>query len=235
MNAILPLVAVEQPPARQGSVRWPDPTTFAIVGCAAVAMLAAAALMTALGEAESAGPALGGNVALILFAVMSANRPYRRYWGPGLIFLALAGASGTALALLPAAEHFVTPSAVARFAIEGLHGLAQLGAMAMMAFAWATAGRSVRGARWSMTALAVLVNLQLGEAAAQALAGSTNDAWAFARELLFAAWLLATVLGLTRRLGGHIVTDQIVTRVEHLAADPVDVLREVDRHGDRVR
>lgn len=235
MNAILPLVAVEQTPARQGGVRWPDRTTRAITGCAAAAMLAAAALLTALGEAESAGPALGGDVALILFAVMNANRPYRRYWAPGLIFLALAGASGIALALLPAAEHLVTPSAVARFAIEGLHGLAQLGAMAMMAFAWATAGRSVRGARWSMAALAMLVNLELGAAAARALTGSTGETWTFAGELLFAAWLLATVLGLTRRLGGHTVTAQIVTRADQLPTEPVDALREVDRHGDRVR
>jgi hypothetical protein len=233
MNAILPFVAVEQTPARRDSIRRPDPATLAIIGCAAAAMLAAAALMAVLGEAESAGPALGGNVALILFAVMNANRPYRRSWGPGLIFLALAGASGVALALLPAAEQFVTPPAIARFALEGLHGVGQLGAMGMMAFAWATVGRSARGARWSMATFA-MVTLQLGEAAAQALTGSTGDAWTFASELLFTSWLLATALGLTRRLGGHVATDQI-GKPEQLPAEPVDMLREIDRHGDRVR
>ena len=86
-----------------------------------------------------------------------------------------------------------------------------------------------------MAALAMLANLQLGEAAAQALAGSTGDAWTFASELLFTSWLLATALALTRRQGGHSATDQIMKRVEHLPAEPVDVLREIDRHGDRVR
>ena len=235
MNATLPFVAIEQTPARQDSVRGPDRATLTVIGCAAAVMLAAAALMAALGEAESAGPALGGNVALILFAVMNASRPYRRWGAPGLIFLGLAGASGIALALLPATEQFVTPSAIAGFAIEGLHRVAQLGAMAMMAFAWATVGRSVRSASWSMAALSMLANLQLGEAAAQALTGSTGGAWTFASELLFTSWLLATALSLTRRLGGHVAADQIMKRLEHLPVEPVDVLREINRHGDRVR
>ena len=234
MNANMPFVAVEQTTAGPGRVRRPDSATPTIVGFAAATMLAAAALMAALGESESAGPALGGNVALILFAVVNADRPYRRFWAPGLIFLGLAGASGIALALLPAAKHFVPPPVIARFAIEGLHGLAQLGAMGMLALAWATVGRSVRGARWSMAALAMLANLLLGEAAAEALAGSTGDTWTFVSELLFASWLLATTLGLTRPLGDQIAVHQVDTPA-HLPAEPVDILREIDRHGDRVR
>jgi hypothetical protein len=205
-----------------------------VVGCAAAGMLAAAAVMTLLGDAEAAGPGLGGNVALVLFAVMNANRPYRRYWAPALFFLGLTGASGAALALLPAAEHFVSPSTVVRFAIDGLHVVVELGAVGMTAFAWSTAGRSVGGARWSMTTLTLLALLQLGEAASLALVGPTGDVWTFASQLLFASWLLATVLGLTRRLGGPLATRPI-GKPRYLPAQPTDMLREIGRHGDRVR
>lgn len=233
MNAISPFAALERTTARHVRALRPDPATLAVTGCAAAAMMAAAALMAALGEAEAVGPGLGGNVALLLFAVMNANRPYRRCWAPALIFLGLVGASGIALALLPAAEHFVTPSAIARFSIVGLHGAAQLGAMGMTALAWSTAGRSVRGTRWSTAAFAMLANLQLGEAIARALAGSTGDVWTLASELLFASWLLATTMGLTRRLGGRLAGAPI--RQEHLPPESVDVLREINWHGDRVR
>lgn len=234
MTAISPPAASEWTRGRQGKARGPDPAMLVVVGCTAAGALAAAAVMAVLGDAEAAGPSLGGNVALILFAAMNADRPYRRCWAPALIFLGLAGASGIALTLLPAAEHFVSPSAITRFGIEGLHRVAQLGAMAMMAFAWATAGRSVRGARWSMAALAMLASLQLGEAAGPALAGSTGNAWTFASELLFASWLLATALRLTRRLGWHLSASPI-GKPEHLPVEPMDMLREIGRHGDQVR
>lgn len=209
MNAISPLVTSELARVRQGKSRRPDPAMLVVVGCTAAAMLAAAAAMTALGDAEAAGPGLGGNVAVVLFAIMNANRPYRRYWAPALFFLGLAGASGAALALLPAAGHFVSPSTVVRLAIDGLHAVAQLGAVGMTAFAWSTAGRSVGGARWSMATLTLLALLQLGEATSLALAGPTGDVWTLASQLLFASWLLATVLGLTRRLGGPLSTHPI--------------------------
>ena len=238
MNAISPFVATERTLVwtKENSVRRPDPATLAVVGCAAAVMLAAAALMAAMGEAETVGPALGGNVAVILFAAMNANRPYRRCWAPALILLGLVGATGIALALLPAAEHFVTPSAITRFGIESLHYIAQLGAMGMAAFAWSTAGRSASRAKWSIAALASLMNLQLGEVIGRALAGSTSGAWTFAIELLFASWLLATTLGLTRRARAvSIATDRFGKPIGRLPQEPVEVFREIGQHGDRLR
>lgn len=238
MNTISPFVAVERTPVltREDGARRPDPATLAVVGCTAAVMLAAAALMTAMGEAETVGPGLGGNVAVILFAAMNANRPYRRCWTPALIPLGLVGATGIVLALLPAAEHFVTLSAITRFGVEGLHYVAQLAAMGMAAFAWSTAGRSATRAKWSIAALALLVNLQLGEVIGRALAGSTSGAWTFAIELLFASWLLVTTLGLTRRpRAGRVGTNHSAKPVDRLPQEPVEVFREIDLHGDRVR
>lgn len=230
MNAISPFVTPDQARARSDIGRRPDPASLAIVGCTAAAMLTGAALLAALGEAEMAGPSLGGNVALILFAAINANRPYRRFWAPALALLGVTGATGIALALLPAAELFVTPTAITRFGLESLHGLAQLGAMGMAAFAWAMVRRNTRAAGWSIAAMALLAALQLGQASGLAIAGLAGDAWICASQLLFASWLLATTLGLTRRPGkGR------AGRSAPLAAASADLFCEVERYGDRVR
>lgn len=228
MNAISPFVTLEPARTRVDIARRPDPASLATVGCAAAVMLTGAALLAALGEAEMAGPGLGGNVALILFAAMNANRPYRRSWAPALVLLGVTGATGVALALLPAAELFVTPTAITRFGLESLHGLAQLGAMGMAAFAWAIVGRNIRGARWSMAAMALLAALQLGQASSRALAASAGDAWICLSQLLFASWLLATTLALTRRLGSHVGKGR-AGKPARRSTGPAGVFREIER------
>jgi hypothetical protein len=145
--------------------------------------------------------------------------------------LGLTGATGVTLALLPAAELFVSPMAIARFGLESLHGLAQLGAMGMAAFAWATVGRNLRGARWSMAAMALLAILQLGQASGLAFAGSAGEPWICTGQWLFASWLATTTLGLTRRLGRK----GQAGRLRALSPESAEVFGAIDPYGDRLR
>lgn len=197
MNAMTSFVLTESRSSRAHILAVPkvDPAIVGIAGCSAALLLALSAVMSALGHA---GPAIGGNVALMLFATVNLQRPYRRFWAPALLSLACTGAAGVALALLPPADGAITASSLIRFGLDGVRCVAQLGAMAGVAMAWATAGRSRSRMRASVACAAALAAMQMAQALHGSIGLSGVQFWSLSIEGLFAAWLLCTTFSLIR-------------------------------------
>lgn len=197
MNAMTSFVLAESRASRAQMRAVPrvDPAIVGIVGCSAALLLALAAVMSAFGQA---GPAIGGNVALILFAAINLQRPYSRFWAPALLALACTGMAGVALAMLPSAGDDIGALSLTRFGLENIHCLAQLAAMAAVAMAWSTAGRSRSRMRVSAACAATLAAMQMAQALHGALGFAGVDLWSLAIQGLFAIWLLGTTLCLIR-------------------------------------
>lgn len=177
-----------------------DPFTVQLAGCGAAILLMLAACMRPLAEGLVIEVVAGG--ALMLFAGINARRAYRRFWAPALSLLALAGATGILLALLPVSDAEVGMASLARFGLEGLRIVAQLGAVAMTAYAWSTAGRSPWRMKRSLLVVAALAILQLAAAGHGVLMGSAVLAWQLAIDGVFAIWLWATAMGMAHRQRG---------------------------------
>ena len=178
-----------------------DPVVVGIAGCGASLLLAVSA---AMGVAGHAGPAIGANVALILFAAINIQRPYRRFWAPALIALSCVGAAGMALAMLPPVASGINPLSLSRFGLEGFQCIAQLAAMAAVAMAWSTAGRSRKRMRASAACAALLAALQMAQALHGALGFGGEELWSLAIDWLFAGWLLGTTLCFMRPGRGRV-------------------------------
>lgn len=174
-----------------------DPFVTQLAGCGAAMLLLLAASMGPLPEGLVVEALAGG--ALVLFAAVSWRRAYRHFWAPALLLLALVGVTGIMLSLLPAAGAEVSTASLMRFGLEGLRHAAQLGAVAMTAYAWSTAGRSPARMNRSLLVVAALALLQLGEAGHGALIGAAVPIWQLAIDGVFAIWLWATAIGMAYR------------------------------------
>jgi hypothetical protein len=173
------------------------PAVVQAAGCASsMLLMLAAAMPSALALSVAA------NAALLLFAAINLRRPYRRFWAPALCAMAIVALLGMALALLPPAE--TAMASLTRFGLDGLRNAAQLGAVAMTAFAWSSAGRSPRRMRVSAGVVAALAALQLAAAMHSAIAGASIPDWQLPIDWLFALWLLATAMGLAQRQRGRL-------------------------------
>jgi len=175
-----------------------DPALITGVGCAAGLLLALSACLTLAGRHEAINLAIGGNAALTLFALISMDRPYRRFWRPALFALVGAGLIGVAMSLLPAQPGPDIQLAMVRFGLEGLLIIFQLSAMALVAMGWATAGRSRKRLRSSAICTGLLATLHLAQALHGVLDPGAALLWGHAAGLLFAFWLIRTAFCLLR-------------------------------------
>lgn len=200
MNTLITSIAKTMPAPREAAHgrAHRDPAMVAVVGCGAGSLLALSAILATLHSAEATNLALGGNAALVLFALLGMNRPYRRFWMPALVALICTGLTGLALTLLPLLEIPVMQVAITRFGLDGVHILAQLAAMALTAMAWSTAGRSTRRMRASAVCVGLLAAMQMAQAMHGAIDTNAAALWAQAIDLVFALWLVRTAFCLLR-------------------------------------
>ncbi len=211
-----------RPPSQRGRQLHLDPASVAVTGCCGAGFLALAAAMARFGQVESVGPAVGGNVAVALFAAMLALYPNRRLSFPSLIALAPVGIGGLAMALMSAAATAAGPQAV-------LSGLRSAGIVAVIAMSFPASSRFGNVLVGTLTIGAALAGLGLGT-----IASAPDQDWTLARELTFSAWLLVTALGLSHRArperGANVGDDRDAPPPEALFI-PLDV----QMRGDRVR
>lgn len=179
----------QSPPSQGGRQQYLDRASMAVTGCCGAGFLAIAAAMAWFGQVESVGPAIGGNVAVTLFAAMLVLCSDRQLSLPSLIALAFVGIGGLALALTSAAATAAGPQAL-------LSGFRSAGIVAVIAMSFPESGRTGNVLVGTLTIVAALAGLGsvLG-----AVASTPDQDWTLARELTFSAWLLATSLGLSLR------------------------------------
>lgn len=204
------------------------------LGLAAAVSLSGAAIAVLLNHPSAATLSFAGHAALVAYAVMSTQRAYARFWLPSLALLALVGASGAAADALPASTANVSWTSLTHFGLDGLRYGAQLGAMAMTAMAWSTAGRNHAYAQSSLFALSVTATSQLLTGVALVSTAPVGALFNGLTELCFALWFLAT---LGRTWGSRGARRRVVTTFnnERLPPEPWDALRLASQHGDVLR
>jgi hypothetical protein len=206
-------------------------TTVAL-GTLAAGTLSVAACRSFVTGQQSGVVGLCAHLLLVGFALANTRRPCARFWWPSMALLALVGLVGAGLALTPSPGELVTASGITQLGLSGTYSAAQLGAVAMTALAWSTAGRRPLFARNSLLALSILAALQflavlpLGPGAGTGLGPLT--------ELCFAVWLLATVArtNMVRQTHQRFPTSR---GFERLPPEPWETLRLVSQYGDVLR
>jgi hypothetical protein len=172
-----------------------------VVGAIAAGTLTAGALYALVGQPPSGSIALGGHIALLVFALLNLRRAYLRFWLSSIVLLACVGATGVTLAILPNFGSTVTAAGLARFGLDGMHSAAQLGAVAVSALAWSTAGRRKIQARNCLLVVSAMALLQFLGAASTRFGAQIAPIPDSLADLCFALWLLDTVPEHARRQG----------------------------------
>ena len=203
-----------------------------VFGAIAAGTLTAGALYALVGQPPSGSIGLGGHIALLVFALLGLRRAYAKFWRPSIILLACGGATGVILTILPDYGLTVTSAGLARFGVDGLHSAAQLGAVALSALAWSTAGRRKIQARNCLLVVSAMVLLQLLGAASTGFGAQIAPIPDSLADLCFALWLLATV---ARTCQAPRSALPIAQGNERLPPEPWDTLRLVSLHGDVLR
>lgn len=200
MNTIITSIADTLPASqpRPKGRSHADPAMVTVVGCGAGALLALSAALTATAHPEAGNLALGGNAALVLFAALSMDRPYRRFWAPALFALAGVGLTGLVIALIPSMNLSAMQVAMGQFGLEGVHIVFQLAAMALVAMGWSTAGRSPARMRASGICVGILATMQMLQALHGAVDLRAALLWTQTIDLVFAIWLIRTAFCLLR-------------------------------------
>jgi hypothetical protein len=171
---------------------------------------------------------------LLVFALLSLRRAYAKFWLPSIALLACVGATGVTQAILPEYGSTVTSTGLARFGLDGLHSASQLGALAMSALAWSTAGRRKIQARNCLLVVSGMALLQFLGAASLGYGLPLALFFDSLAELCFSLWLLATVA----RTCQSPRTARPIARlhgIERLPPEPWDALRLVSLYGDVLR
>ena len=205
-----------------------------VLGQLAVAGLLGAAVAVPLDHPSATMLSFFGHLALVAYAMASIRRSYARFWLPSMALLALVGVVGAGIVALPPSDATVSSTSLTHHGLGGLRCAAQLGAMAMTAMAWSTAGRNRVYAQNSLFAVSAVATAQLVTSIALISAVPVVALFNALAEMCFSLWLASTV-GRTWSSRGARRGVSTVFNGERLPPEPWEVLRLASQHGDVLR